>query len=38
MALTAVPSVIAVWVTLRTGSLLLPILMHNFGNLVFMTM
>ena len=36
MALTAVPSVIAVWVTLRTGSLLLPILMHNFGNLVFM--
>lgn len=32
MALTAVPSFIAVWVRLRTGSLLLPILLHNFGN------
>lgn len=32
MALTALPSVIAVWLRLRTGSLLLPILLHNFGN------
>jgi len=31
MALTALPSFIAVWLRLRTGSLLLPILMHNFG-------
>jgi membrane protease YdiL (CAAX protease family) len=38
MALTALPSFIAVWVALRTGSLLLPILMHNFGNLVFMSL
>lgn len=32
MALTAVPSFIGVWLRLRTGSLLLPILLHNFGN------
>ncbi len=32
MALTALPSFIAVWLTLRTGSLLLPIMVHNFGN------
>ncbi|WP_373486544.1 lysostaphin resistance A-like protein [Blastomonas sp.] len=32
MALTAIPSFIAVWVRLRTGSLLLPVLLHNFGN------
>lgn len=32
MALTALPSLIAVWLRLRTGSLLLPILLHNFGN------
>lgn len=32
MALTAIPSFIAVWIRLRTGSLLLPILLHNFGN------
>ncbi|MGB3470840.1 MAG: CPBP family intramembrane glutamic endopeptidase [Erythrobacter sp.] len=32
MALTAVPSFIAVWLRLRTGSLLLPIILHNFGN------
>lgn len=31
-ALTAGPSLIGVWVRLRTGSILLPILMHNFGN------
>lgn len=34
MALTAVPSLIAVWLRLRTGSLLLPILLHNLGNSV----
>jgi membrane protease YdiL (CAAX protease family) len=32
MALTAVPSFIAVWLRYRTGSLLLPVLLHNFGN------
>lgn len=32
MALTAIPSFIAIWLRLRTGSLLLPILLHNFGN------
>lgn len=32
MALTAIPSFIAVWMRLRTGSLLLPVLLHNFGN------
>ncbi|WP_297513962.1 CPBP family intramembrane glutamic endopeptidase [uncultured Caulobacter sp.] len=31
-ALTAGPSFIAVWIRLRTGSLVLPVLMHNFGN------
>lgn len=31
-ALTAGPSLIAVWVRLRTGSILLPVLMHNVGN------
>jgi membrane protease YdiL (CAAX protease family) len=32
MALTGIPSFIAVWLRLRTGSLLLPVLLHNFGN------
>ena len=32
MALTALPSFIAVWLRLRTGSVLFPILLHNFGN------
>ena len=32
MALTAVPSFLAVWLRLRTGSVLLPIVTHNFGN------
>lgn len=36
MALTALPSFIAVWLRLRTGSLLLPVVMHNFGNAVGM--
>jgi len=31
-ALTAGPSLIGIWVRLRSGSILLPILMHNFGN------
>jgi hypothetical protein len=34
MALTAVPALIAVWLRLRTGSLLLPVVMHNFGNAI----
>lgn len=32
LALTALPSFIAVWLRLRTGSLLLPVIIHNFGN------
>ena len=32
MAFTALPSFIAVWLRLRTGSLVLPALLHNFGN------
>ena len=36
MALTAVPSFIAVWLRYRTGSLLLPIVLHNFGNAIGM--
>jgi len=32
MALTALPSFIAVWLRLKTVSLLFPILLHNFGN------
>lgn len=32
MALTALPSFIAVWLRLRTGSLVLPVALHNFGN------
>ena len=36
MALTALPSFIAVWLALRTGSVLLPIVMHNFGNAISM--
>lgn len=34
MALTAVPSLLAVWLVLRTRSLVLPILLHNFGNAI----
>lgn len=34
MAMTALPSLIAVWLVLRTRSLLLPIVLHNFGNAV----
>lgn len=32
MALTGIPSFIAVWLRLKTGSLLAPIFLHNFGN------
>lgn len=34
MALTALPSLVAVWIRLRTGSLLLPVVMHNAGNVL----
>lgn len=36
MALTALPSFIGVWLTLRTATLLLSIVMHNFGNAISM--
>ena len=36
MALTAFPALIGVWLRLRTGSLFIPILMHNFGNVISM--
>ena len=36
MALTALPSFIAVWLRLRTGSLVLPVVLHNFGNAITM--
>lgn len=34
LALTAVPSLLGVWLVLRTGSLLLPVVLHNFGNTI----
>lgn len=34
MALTALPSLIAVWLALRTRSVLIPVLLHNFGNAI----
>ncbi|MBA4043209.1 MAG: CPBP family intramembrane metalloprotease [Erythrobacter sp.] len=34
LALTAVPSLLAVWLRERTGSLVLPILAHNGGNAI----
>lgn len=34
MALTALPSLIAVWLVLRTRSILLPVMLHNFGNAI----
>ena len=34
MALTALPSFIAVWLRYRSGSLVLPVLLHNFGNAI----
>lgn len=36
MALTALPALVAVWLRLRTGSLLLPVALHNFGNAITM--
>lgn len=36
MALTAVPALLAVWLRLRTGSLLIPIVLHNLGNSLFL--
>lgn len=36
MALTAFPSFIAVWLRLKTGSLLLPVFLHNFGNSILL--
>jgi uncharacterized protein len=38
MALTALPSFLAVWLRLRTGSLLLPVLLHNFGNSILLVL
>ena len=34
MILTGVPSVIGVWLVLRTRSVLLPVVLHNFGNAI----
>lgn len=34
MALTGGPSVIGVWLVLRTRSILMPLLLHNFGNAI----
>jgi len=34
MALTAIPSVLGVWLALRTRSVLVPVLLHNFGNAI----
>lgn len=36
MAATGLPALLLVWLREKTGSLLLPVLMHNFGNVVFM--
>lgn len=33
-ALTAGPSLVAVWLRYRTGSLVLPVVLHNFGNTI----
>ena len=34
MAFTAIPSLLSVWLVRRTGSLLLPVLVHNAGNVI----
>lgn len=36
MALTGGPAFVAVWVRYRTGSLVVPVLLHNAGNTVFL--
>lgn len=38
MIFTALPSFIAVWLRLRTGSLLLPVVIHNFGNVIMLAL
>ncbi len=38
MALTGIPSFIAVWLRLRTGSVALPVILHNFGNSISLLM
>lgn len=35
-ALTALPSFIAAWLRIRSGSLLLPVFLHNFGNSILL--
>lgn len=37
-ALTAFPSLIAVWLVLKTRSILFPVVLHNFGNAVMLVM
>lgn len=34
MALTGVPALLGVWLRLRSGSVLIPIIVHNFGNTI----
>jgi membrane protease YdiL (CAAX protease family) len=36
VALTGVPSVIGVWMVIRTRSVPLQILLHNFGNTIML--
>ena len=36
LALTGGPALILVWLRAKTGSLLLPVLLHNYANVVFM--
>jgi membrane protease YdiL (CAAX protease family) len=36
LLLTGGPSLIAVWLVLRTRSLLAPVILHNFGNAIFL--
>lgn len=36
MAFTAIPSLIAVWLVLRTRSVLIPVLLHNSGNAIML--
>ncbi|MFL0357739.1 type II CAAX prenyl endopeptidase Rce1 family protein [Erythrobacter sp. GH1-10] len=36
MLLTATPSFLAIWMRLRTGSIVLPILLHSFGNSILL--
>ena len=38
MALTALPALPIVWLRLRTGSLLLPVALHNLGNTAILLM